>query len=101
MLAWRIQLMTLLGRELPDIPAEILFDHEETEALEALEENRTKKKLVHPLKLQEAVVGLARLGGYLARKSDPPPGSKVLWLGLIALGGVVLGLRLARRERGP
>jgi hypothetical protein len=66
-----------------------------------LEENRRKEKLTHPLKLQEAVVCLARLGGYLARNSDPPPVSKVLWLGLIALGGVVLGFRLARKERGP
>jgi hypothetical protein len=43
---------------------------------------------------------MARLGGYLARTSDPPPGSKVLRLGLITLAGVVRGFRLAR-GRGP
>lgn len=25
---------------------------------------------------------LAQLGGYLARKNDPPPGNMVIWLGL-------------------
>jgi hypothetical protein len=99
-LAWRIQLLTLLGRALPELPAEILFDDEEIEALEALQERRTKTPLQRPLKLQEAVVCMARLGGYLARKSDPPPGSKVLWIGLIKLGGVIEGFRLAR-GRGP
>lgn len=99
-LAWRIHLMTLLGRTVPDLPADILFDEEELEALEALHEDRTKKKLKRPLRLQEAVVGMARLGGYLNRKSDPPPGAKVLWLGVVALGGVVRGFRLAR-GRGP
>jgi len=95
-LAWRIQLLTLLGRTQSELPAEILFDEEEIEALEALQEQRTNKKLEHHLKLQEAVVSMARLGGYLDRKSDPPPGSKVLWLGLIKLSGVIEGFRLAR-----
>jgi hypothetical protein len=97
-LAWRIQLMTLLGRALPELPAETLFDDEEIEALEALHEDRTRKKLTRPLKLKDAVVGMARLGGYLARKSDPPPGAEVLWTGLVFLGGVIRGFRLARRR---
>ena len=31
--------------------------------------------------LGDAVLVIARLGGYLNRKSDPPPGMEVLWRG--------------------
>jgi hypothetical protein len=99
-LAWRIQLMTLLSREVPDLPCTVFFDEWEVTVLEALEEKRRKTPLEHPLTLVEAITSMARLGGYLARRSDPPPGAKVLWRGLIRLSGMVEGYRLAR-PRGP
>lgn len=34
-IAWRIMLMTLLGRECPDLPAEVLFSDAEIEVLQA------------------------------------------------------------------
>ncbi len=34
-IAWRIMLMTLLGRECPELPAEVLFSDIEIEVLEA------------------------------------------------------------------
>jgi hypothetical protein len=34
-IAWRIMLMTLLGRQCPDLPAELLFSDPEIEVLEA------------------------------------------------------------------
>ena len=34
---------------------------------------------------------LARLGGYLARSSDPPPGNVVIWRGLSRLTDIELG----------
>ena len=99
-LAWRIQLMTLLSREVPDLPCTVFFDEWEVTVLEALEEKRRKPPLERPLTLVEAITSMARLGGYLARRSDPPPGTKVLWRGLIRLSGLVEGYRLAR-PRGP
>jgi hypothetical protein len=99
-LAWRIQLMTLLSREVPDLPCTVFFDEWEVTVLEALEEERRKAPLERPLTLVEAITSLARLGGYLARPSDPPPGAKVLWRGLLRLSGMVEGYRLAR-ARGP
>lgn len=33
----------------------------------------------------------ARLGGYLARASDPPPGNTVMWRGLSRLTDIALG----------
>jgi len=99
-LAWRIQLMTLLSREVPELPCAVFFDAWEVTVLEALQEQRTQAPLQRPLTLAEAVTAVACLGGYLARRSDPPPGSTVMWRGLIRLAGMVEGYRLAR-PRGP
>lgn len=38
---------------------------------------------------------LARLGGYLARAGDPPPGNIVIWLGLSRLTDIELGAEIA------
>ena len=38
---------------------------------------------------------LARLGGYLERSSDPPPGNMVMWRGLTRLNDIALGIRIA------
>jgi len=41
-IAWRIMLMTLLGREMPELPAEILFSDVELRALHAYAKKRIK-----------------------------------------------------------
>jgi len=96
-LAWRIQLMTLIGRQVPGLPAEVFFDVGELEVLTALAEEQNNGSIAQPLTLGDAIVTMARMGGYLARPSDPPPGAKVLWRGLIRLRGMVDGFRLAMR----
>jgi hypothetical protein len=40
------------------------------------------------------VVKLARLGGYLARAHDPPPGNTVIWRGLSRLTDIELGIMI-------
>jgi hypothetical protein len=111
-LAWRIHLLTLLGREVPELPCEVLFDVWEVRVLEALRAEqeqarqkskraRTKKsegsagKEKRPLLLGEAIVQVAKLGGYLARASDPPPGAECLWTGMVRLCVMADGYRLA------
>ena len=37
---------------------------------------------------------IARLGGYLARAKDPPPGNIVMWRGLSRLNDITLGATL-------
>jgi hypothetical protein len=37
---------------------------------------------------------LARLGGYLARAHDPPPGNTVIWRGITRLTDVELGIMI-------
>jgi len=81
-IAWRIMLMTLLGRETPELPAEILFSDIEVRTLHAYAK---KKRLKPPVLLGEAVQLVARIGGHLGRKKDPPPGHQVMWRGYAAL----------------
>ena len=43
---------------------------------------------------------LARLGGYLARSSDPPPGNMVIWRGMSRLNDIHLGTLLGAKLVG-
>lgn len=43
---------------------------------------------------------LARLGGYLARSKDPPPGNTVMWRGLTRLTDIQLGFILGTQLVG-
>jgi hypothetical protein len=38
--------------------------------------------------LSHYLTKLARLGGYLARNSDPPPGNETFWRGLTRLNNI-------------
>lgn len=40
------------------------------------------------------ITKLARLGGYLARAHDPPPGNTVIWRGLFRLTDIELGIMI-------
>ncbi len=77
-IAWRIMLMTLLGRETPELPAEVLFSDIELRTLRAYAK---KKEWKPPSLLGEAVTLVAKIGGYLGRNNDPPPGHQLLWQG--------------------
>lgn len=44
--------------------------------------------------IAEAVLAIAKLGGYTWYRTAPPPGVKVLWMGLQRLHGMAEGWRL-------
>jgi len=94
-IAWRIQLMTLLGREVPSLPSEVFFDQWELKILEELESREGKRAKKPPFTLGQAIILVARLGGYLARRSDPPPGAESFWKGMIRLFDRSEGYRVA------
>lgn len=50
--------------------------------------------------LSAYVLKAARLGGYLARSRDPPPGNLVMWRGFARLTDIALGAALARTPPG-
>ena len=43
---------------------------------------------------------LACLGGYIGRRSDPPPGNKVIWRGMVRLTDIAFGVMLAEQDVG-
>jgi hypothetical protein len=81
-IAWRIMLMTLLGRETPDLPADVVFSDLDLQVLHAFAK---KRRLPPPVLLGDAVRLTARIGGYLARNNDPPPGHQLMWRGFARL----------------
>ena len=100
-IAWRIQLMTLLGREVPELPATVFFDNWEVKVLEALEKEKGKRGMKPPFSLGDAIILVAKQGGYLARRSDPPPGTGCMWKGIVHLYNLATGYRLAAIRAGP
>lgn len=78
-IAWRVMLMTLLGRQEPDQQPEVLFSDVEIQVLSRVSEHEGFRRLKT---VWDAVIILARLGGYRERKNDRPPGVIVLWRGL-------------------
>ena len=100
-IAWRVMLMTLLGREEAELAPEVLFSDIELTVLTAYAASR--RDLKPPTSLGDAVHLVARLGGYLGRKRDPPPGHQVVWIGYSELRGMTRGwlLCLELKAGGP
>jgi len=92
--AWRLLWLTYAARVDGQQPCSVTFTRGEWQALFAVH-HRGQPLPSEPPSLGEAVLWLARLGGYLARKHDAPPGVKVLWRGYIRLHDIVLGWLLA------
>ena len=90
-IAWRIMLMTLLGRACPELPAEVLLSDIEIKVLHAFAQNNSIKQPTH---LGDAVRLVARLGGYLGRNNDPPPGHQLMWQGYAVLQMLCVGFSL-------
>jgi IS4 transposase len=65
--AWRINRLMRLGRLLPQLPADILFERDEWRAAYVL--NRKKAPAETP-SLREVIRLIAQSGGFLARKGD-------------------------------
>lgn len=98
---WRVFWLTMVNRATPGAPPEAVLTRPEIEVLDRLAGGTTtaaqapaKRTVGHYL------VQIAKLGGYLARAKDPPPGNLVLWRGLIRLTDILLGFELTNRSCG-
>ena len=78
--AWRVFYLTMLGRECPDIDCSVVFEESEWQSVYVM--SYKKKPPTQPPKLYEMILMIAKLGGFLGRKSDGYPGTKVMWLGM-------------------
>src|SRR5712692_8570615 len=87
-LSWRVFWMTMLNRSAPGALPTLALTATEIAILDLLMNDRPqarRKTLSHYL------TKIARLGGYLARANDPPPGNTVMWRGLSRLTDIALG----------
>ena len=82
--AWRIQVLTIVGREQPDLPASQYFDREEYRALQSFI-NHTPSVSRHVPSMEQMMNWLGELGGFVKSKSNPRPGPLTLARGLSRL----------------
>lgn len=90
--AWRVFLMTLLGRDQPGLPPDVLFSDLEIRVLRAFS---ARRGLAPPDTVGAAVLVVARIGGHVHRARGPPPGPQVVWHGTTTLAGMCAGFQMA------
>ena len=78
--AWRILYLTMLGRNCPDMDCSVVFETNEWQSVYAIATKKPPPK--EPPKLNEVILMIAKLGGFLGRKSDGYPGPQVMWIGI-------------------
>ena len=78
--AWRLFMLTLIARTAPDTPCTHFLTDDEWRVL-FRKTHRNQPPPTTPPPAGSVVVWIAKLGGYLARKSDGPPGTTTLWRG--------------------
>lgn len=85
--AWRVLWLTYEARQAPDQPCTVILQTHEWQALYCTI-HKTPVPPDTPPTLSQAVLWIARLGGFLARKSDGFPGPKTIWRGLRRLDDI-------------
>jgi len=91
--AWRVFHLVHLGRQTPDAPCTVYFEEDQWKALLCFTEQNPVPPATPPT-LRQAMRRVARLGGFLARKSDGEPGAQTLWLGLQRLDDITTMYRV-------
>jgi hypothetical protein len=77
---WRTLYVCRLGRSCPEISCEAVFERSEWQPVYRVVCNREPPR--KPPALQEMIVLIAQLGGYVNKKRKDPPGPQTVWLGL-------------------
>ncbi|HET6778466.1 MAG TPA: IS4 family transposase [Gemmatimonadales bacterium] len=98
-LSWRIFWLTMLNRVVPDVPPRLALTDVEMDLLDELVRDKGQVML-RSKTLSYYLTKIARMGGYLARGHDPPPGNTVMWRGLSRLMDIELGARIGAQIYG-
>jgi hypothetical protein len=96
-LSWRIFWLTMINRVAEHVEPETAFTPLEIDLLYRLTHRRST---VGAATLQDCLTQLAKLGGYLARAGDGPPGTMVMWRGITRLTDIELGFQLGSQNVG-
>jgi hypothetical protein len=92
-LSWRVLWLTMLNRIAPNASPTMALTDSEIALLDQLVGDSGNRRC-KPGTLSFYLTKLARLGGYLARTGDPPPGNVVIWRGLSRLTDIEIGAEL-------
>ena len=95
--AWRLFMLTLLARTDPTLPCTQFLSEQEWTVLSIKSQGKGRPPREAP-RIAEALVWIAKLGVYLARKNDGPPGTLVLWRGWKRLMDLTEGWCLANQQ---
>ena len=88
LVAWRLFWLTRIQESDPDSPCDQILEPIEWQLLHR-KINKTRSKPDQVPSIRDAFIWIARLGGYLNRKSDPDPGVISLWRGWERLSDIV------------
>ena len=91
--AWRLMSLTYQARLTPEASCEQVLEPKEWKLLRRKFSPKSRSK--KPPTLRQAMVWIAQLGGFLARKGDGDPGLQTLWRGLGKLQFLLEGAQLA------
>lgn len=92
-LSWRVFWLTMLTRTAPNAAPTVALTSTELGLLDQLVADAGSLRC-RSRTLSYYLIKLARLGGYLARSRDPPPGNTVIWRGLSRLTDIEIGLEI-------
>ena len=93
--AWRVSWLTILARHKQPSAPDVVFTKTERLVLEKAVPLRYQNA---PRDINLYLIIIARLGGYLDRKSDPPPGTTVMWRGFSRLSDLEEGFRIGKSK---
>ncbi len=79
--AWRLLWLTYQARQNPELPCDTILETHEWQSLYC-HIHDVALPSSQPPSIEQAVIWIAQLGGFLARKHDGFPGVKTLWRGL-------------------
>jgi hypothetical protein len=96
-LSWRVFWLTMLNRAAPNAAPTMALTAAEIDLLDKFVADVGSRRC-RPGTLSFYLTKLARLGGYLARTSDPPPGNTVMWRGLSRLTDIGIGADIGAAE---
>lgn len=82
-LAWRVMWLYLASRKTSKIPCTRILSNQELRVIAI--SKHCKNKNIMLMEAHEAVLVIAKLGGFLNRNSDGPPGMTAIWKGWKAL----------------
>lgn len=97
-LGWRLFWLTMINRAAAEASPRLALTDGEVRLLDRMAGRPSSRS--PPATLSSYLTQIARLGGYLARAADPPPGITVMWRGWSRFMDIKLGAAIAKATCG-